>query len=81
MTTGKFTEPAALDSTAAFHRLFKAPILEQPTIPDAKRCALRVNLLQACSARRGSRRRPHGHVYLGSPGFARPAVFACRGPR
>lgn len=44
--TDAFAEPACLGSVAAFHRLFKAPVLDQPVIPDAKRCALRVNLLQ-----------------------------------
>jgi len=28
-----------------FHKTFKHPILEEPTIPDAKRCALRVSLI------------------------------------
>ena len=45
-TTEEFREPACLSSVAAFHRLFKAPVLNAPVIPDAKRCALRVNLLQ-----------------------------------
>ncbi len=29
-----------------FHRTFNAPVLETPTIPDSKRCELRVNLIQ-----------------------------------
>ena len=45
-TTPEFREPACLKSVGAFHRLFKAPVLGKPTIPDAKRCALRVSLLQ-----------------------------------
>jgi predicted HAD superfamily Cof-like phosphohydrolase len=35
----------ALNQVAEFHRTFKHPILDEPTIPDAKRCALRVSLL------------------------------------
>ena len=37
--------PEALNSVAAFHKLFHCPILSEPTIPDAKRCALRVSLI------------------------------------
>lgn len=39
-----FTEAKALNSVAEFHRLFDAPILEQPQIP-ADRAELRINLL------------------------------------
>lgn len=39
-------EPSALNSVANFHRTFKLPILKEPTIPSAKRCELRINLLQ-----------------------------------
>jgi len=41
-----FDEPAALTSVAAFHDTFNMPVLAHPTIPDEKRCALRVSLLQ-----------------------------------
>lgn len=46
MPSGSFEEPSCLRDVAAFHRLFKAPVVAEPTIPNAKRCALRVNLLQ-----------------------------------
>ena len=42
----KYKEPQGLNHVSAFHDLFDAPILSSPTIPDAERCALRVNLLQ-----------------------------------
>ncbi|PIB34827.1 hypothetical protein BFP72_05120 [Reichenbachiella sp. 5M10] len=35
----------ALNQVAEFHRTFKHPIVESPKIPDAKRCALRVELI------------------------------------
>ena len=35
----------ALNQVAEFHRTFKHPILPEPTIPDEKRCALRVELI------------------------------------
>ena len=41
-----FDEPAALSSVADFHNTFHLPVLDQPIIPDAKRCELRINLLQ-----------------------------------
>lgn len=41
-----YAEPTPLNSVAAFHKLFKAPVLAEPKIPDAKRCALRVSLIQ-----------------------------------
>ncbi len=41
-----FDEPQALTSVAAFHDTFNMPILSHPTIPDEKRCELRVSLLQ-----------------------------------
>lgn len=44
--SSSYDEPACLRDVAAFHGLFKAPVVQQPAIPDAKRCALRVNLLQ-----------------------------------
>ena len=46
MATSDFKEPQALHDVAQFHRLFKVPVLSQPTIPDEKRRVLRVNLLQ-----------------------------------
>ncbi len=38
-------QPDCLAAVAAFHRLFKCPVLAAPSIPSAKRCALRVSLL------------------------------------
>ena len=35
----------SLNQTADFHRLFNHPILDKPTIPDTKRCELRVELI------------------------------------
>ena len=35
----------ALNQTADFHRLFNHPILNKPTIPNKKRCDLRVELI------------------------------------
>ena len=35
----------SLNQTADFHKLFNHPILEEPTIPDRKRCELRVELI------------------------------------
>ncbi len=42
----KILEPKALNSVAAFHNTFDLPILLSPTIPEAKRCELRINLLR-----------------------------------
>ena len=39
------TDPKTLTSVAEFHKTFKHPILEKPTIPDEKRCQLRVSLI------------------------------------
>ncbi len=36
----------ALNQVAEFHRTFKHPILEKPTIPSEKRCKLRVALIR-----------------------------------
>jgi len=36
----------ALTSVAAFHDIFKLPVLNVPAIPDDKRCNLRIALLQ-----------------------------------
>ena len=41
-----YPEPSCLSSVAAFHTLFKCPILPAPVIPDEKRCALRVSLIR-----------------------------------
>lgn len=41
-----FDEPSALTSVAAFHDIFRLPVLPTPCIPDEKRCNLRVALLQ-----------------------------------
>ena len=35
----------SLNQTADFHKLFNHPILKDPTIPDKKRCELRVELI------------------------------------
>jgi len=42
----KFDEPQGLNDVAKFHKTFGMPVLETPVIPDAKRCELRVSLLQ-----------------------------------
>lgn len=42
----KYREPSALTDVAKFHELFDLPILDKPTIPDTKRCELRISLLQ-----------------------------------
>ncbi|MFZ1751516.1 MAG: nucleoside triphosphate pyrophosphohydrolase family protein [Saprospiraceae bacterium] len=42
----QFSEPNALTGVAAFHDMFDLPVLDQPTIPDDKRCQLRISLLQ-----------------------------------
>ncbi|MBD1395391.1 pyrophosphohydrolase domain-containing protein [Mucilaginibacter glaciei] len=38
-------EASSLNSVAEFHKTFKHPILQQPAIPSAARCDLRVSLL------------------------------------
>lgn len=38
-------QPDSLLQVAEFHKTFQHPILENPTIPDEKRCALRVSLI------------------------------------
>lgn len=38
-------QPDALNQVAEFHKTFQHPIVEQPAIPDAKRCDLRVALI------------------------------------
>ena len=46
MASKKFPEPAALSDVAEFHETFNLPILDNPSIPEKERCALRINLLQ-----------------------------------
>ena len=36
----------SLNQVAEFHKTFKHPVLNTPQIPDAKRCELRISLLQ-----------------------------------
>lgn len=38
-------QPESLQMVAEFHRTFKHPILEKPSIPDEQRCKLRVDLI------------------------------------
>ncbi|GAA0893993.1 nucleoside triphosphate pyrophosphohydrolase family protein [Fulvivirga kasyanovii] len=38
-------QPDSLLQVAEFHKTFQHPILDNPTIPDEKRCALRVSLI------------------------------------
>jgi len=38
-------QPESLKQVAEFHKTFQHPILEEPTIPDEKRCELRVSLI------------------------------------
>lgn len=38
-------DPITLTSVAEFHKTFKHPILEEPTIPSEQRCQLRVSLI------------------------------------
>jgi predicted HAD superfamily Cof-like phosphohydrolase len=38
-------QPDSLNQVAEFHRTFKHPVLDQPTIPSRERCRLRVSLL------------------------------------
>ena len=39
-------EPNALNDVSEFHKTFKHPVLSAPSIPDQKRCDLRVSLIQ-----------------------------------
>lgn len=41
----KMTDPKTLTAVAEFHKTFQHPILDQPVIPDEKRCKLRVSLI------------------------------------
>ena len=38
-------QPESLELVAEFHKTFNHPILDTPTIPDPKRCQLRVDLI------------------------------------
>ncbi len=38
-------QPESLNMVAEFHRTFKHPVLPTPSIPDEKRCQLRVDLI------------------------------------
>jgi len=42
----KYQEPNGLNDVAKFHDTFGMPVLDKPVIPDAKRCELRISLLQ-----------------------------------
>ena len=46
MNMKSFDEPSALSSVAEFHETFDLPVTSHPAIPDADRCALRINLLE-----------------------------------
>jgi predicted HAD superfamily Cof-like phosphohydrolase len=39
-------EAQSLNSVSEFHKLFEAPILESPQIPNSDRCNLRISLIQ-----------------------------------
>jgi predicted HAD superfamily Cof-like phosphohydrolase len=41
-----FEEAKALNGVGAFHRLFDLPVLDDPQIPPAERCRLRIALLE-----------------------------------
>lgn len=42
----RYKEPQGLNDVAKFHDTFGLPVLDKPIIPDAKRCELRISLLQ-----------------------------------
>ena len=42
----RYEEPEGLNDVAKFHDTFGLPVLDTPIIPDAKRCELRISLLQ-----------------------------------
>jgi len=42
----RIPEPNALNDVKKFHDTFDLPVLSASTIPDAKRCALRINLIE-----------------------------------
>lgn len=39
-------DPKALNDVSEFHKTFNLPILDEPIIPDAKRCELRLSLIE-----------------------------------
>ncbi len=41
-----FPEPNPLNDVAKFHQTFELPVVDEPSIPNADRCVLRINLLQ-----------------------------------
>jgi len=41
----KMTDPKTLTAVAEFHKTFQHPVLDQPVIPDEKRCKLRISLI------------------------------------
>ena len=46
MSMTKINEPAPLTDVKKFHETFELPVLDKPTIPDSKRCELRINLIE-----------------------------------
>ena len=46
MDKKRFDEPCPLNDVAHFHDTFNLPVVEEPLIPDAERCKLRINLLE-----------------------------------
>ena len=42
----KIDEPTPLNDVADFHQTFNLPILDDPVIPSAERCKLRINLIE-----------------------------------
>lgn len=42
----EYKEPQGLNDVSKFHKTFDLPVLSKPMIPNAKRCELRINLLQ-----------------------------------
>ncbi len=41
-----FLEPDALNSVAAFHRVFDLPVVDAPIVPSEARCHLRISLIK-----------------------------------
>jgi len=46
MSKQEMKEPHPLNDVREFHETFDLPVLDQPTIPDQKRCELRINLIE-----------------------------------
>lgn len=46
MNNSKINEPNPLTDVRKFHETFELPVLDEPIIPDAKRCELRINLIE-----------------------------------